>query len=685
MTIKKHTIKLILLLAIVMIGITTAPNQKAYAATAVKVCAVSYIDESVLVFTNGNSKIYYATETDASRNTWDVVNVNSGEKIAVIDISWMSTNTENILIIKGDGNSAQSRIIIKKIPQKLEVSIDYSGIEAVSDIGELFNIMSSEGTGMNPITFLDLEWKKSENGRWMDTRLLTKELLESYQIKGTYLYFRLKPVDAVVTEVVASNGDISKLANTYAYTKDDMGIVTDEDTKYPDGTEGRRASNEVKIKLAKKTVLPVNGVDGEDFTVAVKYGQEYRVTIDGNTSGWTQVIDRSTKDIPLTTIVGDADMDGLTTAFKPMVIEIRQFATSKTAASKINSISLSKQKELEGDIIIGAAPPDADSSDKNIYITYNGSKELNVVIPSASVDTPYEYCVFKKGDDFDPVRAAWTAITKNTSTKVSATKATDFSTIYIRMKEIKYKAATSTKAAVPFELASTYKTVVISYPAVPVIVKETHSYIKGYSEDIVIPVVLNVDGKLPFETIPLSVKLGTKDILFEYASDVTGSMDPHHIYTMTITIRTDTLDALANCTARALYIYFGNGTVDKTSVKLTIKNPTAATSLSATIKQGTDPGTTAFDMVSKKPVTSKWVYFVSDAVVKNVYKEDIIDSVAISAGETPADVKEVSGDSANNIVITAGKYLTVFELDSTNHVLKYKSAQVNADKIKTAP
>ncbi len=686
MIIKKHVLKWILFLAIVMLGVTNAPDQKAYAAvSAVKVCAVSYVDESVLVFTNENTRIYYATEADASKNNWDVVNVNTGEEIAVIDISWMSANTENILKIKGDGDATQSRIIVKRIPQKLEVTIDYSSIDSLDpddNIGQLVNIMASEGDGISPITFQDLEWRKGENGRWMDTQFLTRELLESYQAKGTYVYFRIKPVDAVVK----ANVDISSLVSTYAYTKPNLGITSV--TSYPNGTEGRRASNEVKLRIAKKTILPVSGVDGEDFTVSIKYGQEYRVSVNGGTpSNWTQVTDRSAKDIPLATIVKDPSMDGLAFGkeFKQMVIEIRQYATAKAPASKINSINLSAQRKITGNVVEGKVPSNADASDKNIYITYNGSTDLSVTIPSASELTPYEYCVVKQGSTFDLERTSWTPISKSASVKILASKAPDFSTIYIRMKEIKYKAATSTKPAVAFELASTYKTFSVGFPAVPTANKATYTYTKGYSADIVIPFVLNVTGKLPFETEPLSIKLGTKEVPFEYTTTATGTLDPNIIYTMNITIKAATLDDLANCSARALYIYFKNGTVDKTSVKLTIKNPTAASSLTATIKQGTNPGTTAFDMVTKKPATSNWVFFVSNAVVADVNKEDTISLVAANAGVTTASVINVTGDGADNIAVTAGKYLTIFEIDGTNHILKYKSYQINTDKIKPTP
>ncbi len=683
---KKRAIQLVLMLALVVLGIGGSRSQTAYAASAVKICAVSYIDESILVITNGNSKIYYATESDASRNNWEVIEVGTGEKVVAIDISWLSASTDNILKIKGDADSTQSRVTVKKIPQKLEVSIDYSSMESLAPnatIGQLLNIMATEGDGNYPINFQDLEWKKGDRGRWLDTSLLTRELLESYQAKGIYLYFRIKPVDAVIT----ANVDISSLVSTFAYTKADLGIDSLTITKYPDGTEGRRASKEVKLKIVKKAVLPVTGVDGSKFTVSMKYGQEYRVSVNnGAFSQWKKITDRSVKEVSLNTIVNDSSMDGVTSGkeFLPMTIEVRQYATSKAAASKANTISLDKQRSI-GDIILGEVPAGADATNKNIYITYNGSKDFSITIPSASDTTPYEYTVVKDGASFDLNRASWTAITKNTTVKVISSKAPDLSKVYIRMKEIKYKAASSSKPAVAFALASSCKSFEVKYPGAPTTTKETKVFTKGgYSGDIVIHYELNVSGKLPFETGVDLVKLGTQEVPFTFTTTATGTLDPNIVYTLDITISASTLEGMQNCTARALYVYFKNGSVDKTSVKLTIKSPTAASSLSATIKQGSNVGTTAFDVITPKAATSKFVYFISPSVVTGVNKEDTVDNVAVKAAAV-SPVNNVIDKSVDNIVVTANQYITIFEVDAGNHVLKYKSYQIDAAKIKQAP
>ena len=44
--------------------------DKAYAASSVTINRVDYINEEIVVNNNGNSMIYFATESEASRNSW---------------------------------------------------------------------------------------------------------------------------------------------------------------------------------------------------------------------------------------------------------------------------------------------------------------------------------------------------------------------------------------------------------------------------------------------------------------------------------------------------------------------------------------------------------------------------------------------------------------------------------------
>jgi hypothetical protein len=128
----------------------------------------------------------------------------------------------------------------------------------------------------------------------------------------------------------------------------------------------------------------VVGIDGEDFMADIRYGKEYRVTVGGVTSNWVKVTDKSVRKVPLSVILNDGS-NGLTAdkSFPAMVIEIRDYATAKAASSKITEIQLKAQRVLSGSIIKGSPPAEADASDPNIYVSYNGSANISITIPSA--------------------------------------------------------------------------------------------------------------------------------------------------------------------------------------------------------------------------------------------------------------------------------------------------------------
>ena len=686
---KKFGLKLVLLVVLMVVGVIASPKREAFAAAdPVQVCAVSYADESILVIANGNTKILYATEMEAARGNWDSVEVISGNKLAVIDISWLSPSTENIIKIKGDDNETMSRVILLQKPTKLDVSINYSLLDNLASgatIGELLNIMTTEGSAATPITFLDLEWKKGEAGQWMSTGLLKKNLLESFLMKGTNLYFRIAPKDDVVS---ANSGafDLGRYARTYAYHQPsfgDAGLTSANTltfgTDYPDGTKGRRASGEVKLKIARKAVLPVTGIDGEEFMINIKYGQEYRVTAtNGATTvkfvDWTKITDRYIKKMSFATMLGGT-YNGITTAFPEMRIEVRNYSTSKASSSKITETQLEAQRTMPGTILPGPAPNNVDATNKNVYISYNGSKNIILQIPSASEENPYEYCVVKDGYTFDLSRASWTAITKGTIVKILSSKALDYSTLHIRQKEIKYRAAKDTSSAVAYKLASTIQTFKVNYPTIPFGPKNTiYTFTKGYTKELTIEVTLNVLGKLPFETQLKYIKLGTKDVpisgtpLIDPVIPDTGDISTQ-VYKMKIKLDVTALETMTNCTARALSIYYMNGTVDKTSSKLTIKNPTEALKLTTTTSPGTVDGTTSVAIASATGADNHLVFEITPKEVTGVKMEDKFAGTNVFS-------------SGMNVTITAGQYLTIYELDINNYVMKYKSVLISASDIK---
>jgi hypothetical protein len=670
--------KIFLGLGLLFTGFLFLPNHTASASSLVEpvtIDAVDYEEEEIVIKNNNNTTICFATEVDAAKGIWEEMPADSGNTTR-LDFSWVSPNAVNILKIKGgdDLTATQSRIVLPGKTTKLDITINYSNINALpksNTIAPLLNIMSSAGTGAKPINFDDLEWRKGESGKWKDINLLTVAQLEKYQIKGTDLYFRIKAVNDVTRTDV--NGD----------------------PIYPDGSRGRRASAEVKVKIAKKAAAMVVGVNGEDFTADIRYGKEYRVTIGNSSTNWIQVVDREIKSLDLKNIamkLGDTS-NGITDPFPAMTLEIRDYATNKAAASKITTKPLKEQRVISSlKLVEDKAPEDATTSDSNIYISYNGNRYLIITIPSASASNPYEYCLVKPSDFdetddtddiFENVKVTWTSITKGTDIKILSSKALDGGRLFVRQKEIKAKEKTKTTNAIEFELASTVVVQDIKYPSNPVVEQKNFTYLKTIhyvSEDLNFDIKLNDIGREAFETEIKYIKLGTKTL--DFTQDVTPVIDEDHPfdktkqYTLSVHLNTYLWDEMPTCINKPLTIAFVNGTTDKTSVKITIKIPTKALTLTATPKKGSALGTTAIDITGSLGAGNAYIYYTSDKSMENmIYTED---SINYHTGGTPYT-------AGGDILITPNYYVTVIEYEvATGRFVKYKSIQITDGMITTA-
>jgi hypothetical protein len=200
-------------------------------------------------------------------------------------------------------------------------------------------------------------------------------------------------------------------------------------------------------------------------------------------------------------------------------------------------------------------------------------------------------------------------------------------------------------------------------------------------------VTLNKDGKIPFEKGLKYIKLGTVAIPVKDPVEISPiftadpSTDPNILkeHIMTITIEKATLESMINCTKKPLSIYYNNGTVDKTSSKLTIKNPSKAPDLTVDFKAGTSSGTAFKIAVPKINATNKWCYTITSAVIKDVYNEDTLTQVKVKAGVPTLAHTDLpaSTDSVDNLIVPPTNWVTVFEVDASEHIVRYISKQIN--------
>lgn len=610
-------------------------GKEVFAATPLTLNKVDYDNEDIILNNNGNTKIYFASELDANKENWEVLDADTGSTTS-IDFSWLSASTDNVLIFKGEEDGTWIRVTILKQIRKLSVTISYADIASLGGtdtIAPLLNIMTTAGTAAVPINYNDLEWKKGEDGKWMDVDELTVAQLEKYQIMGTVLFFRIKAVN---------------------------------DTT--DGTKGRRPSTEVRLGISRKAPAVAVGVDGSRFTAAIKYGYEYRVSVNGSAyTGWTKVLSLSNVPLKLEDILKAAGYtaNGITSPFPKFTLQSRSFATSRAAASKISSIKLSAQRTFPGTIKKGSLPSSPTAADlDNVYISYSGIKNISIIIPNASSALPYEYCIQKPDETFDPQKAVWSQIATSNSFKILASKAVDGGILHIRQKLIKTTSS--------FTLASTEATYTIDYPYAPTIDKTSLTFTKGYSNSLIFYVTLNTANKDLYERRITSIKLGTKEIGFTQDPDIkdTDVVDISKVNKLKVVLLKDSLEAMANCYSRTLIITYANGTVDRSSVQLTVQNPVLSGSLSLTAGKGSVTGTTAIRNSTAVTSGDKLVYAIGSTEVTGKYSSD-----TMTTGIPFTSAGDITG-------VTANQYVTVYEIDGSDCIIRCKSIKITADCIK---
>ncbi|HKL98405.1 MAG TPA: hypothetical protein VJZ06_00700, partial [Mobilitalea sp.] len=260
-------------------------------------------------------------------------------------------------------------------------------------------------------------------------------------------------------------------------------------------------------------------------------------------------------------------------------------------------------------------------------------------------------------------------------------KAVEDGILYIRKKEIKFKAKTRTAEQVNHSLASTILDYRIHYKSMPVVTEANHTFVKsiGMTEDILIQIKLNSVGNEAYETGISSIKLGTRSITFVDPPvitpeiSLTNPFNPSYEYIMEVTIDNLVLETLPNCYNKALVITFDNRTVDK-SVKLTIKPPTSASTMVATPTKGSTGATTI--NTGSAGIGNSIYYLITDTPIDKVYLEEDI-------SKYPAIVLYNSGD---NITVTADKYITVFEAvtpsaTTKGYIKRFKCIKITGEMI----
>ena len=75
----KNVLKIIFPLVMMLLLFFLPANDTAYGASSVTIDTVDYKEENIIVNNKGNSRIYFATENEAARNSWEVIPADDNE------------------------------------------------------------------------------------------------------------------------------------------------------------------------------------------------------------------------------------------------------------------------------------------------------------------------------------------------------------------------------------------------------------------------------------------------------------------------------------------------------------------------------------------------------------------------------------------------------------------------------
>ena len=118
MKIFKKMVNQAFLLGIAVVLLSLIGNRQAYAAYPVSINMVDYENENIIVNNNGNSRIYFASENDAARNSWETMLADAG-LTSEIDFSWVSPTAEQTIVIKGE-DGTQRRVTLRETVLKVK-------------------------------------------------------------------------------------------------------------------------------------------------------------------------------------------------------------------------------------------------------------------------------------------------------------------------------------------------------------------------------------------------------------------------------------------------------------------------------------------------------------------------------------------------------------------------------------
>ncbi len=376
-------------------------GEKVYAdAPSASITEVNYENSTLSV--GLDSKDTCLLMSDSKMKKWEYVPaalVTSGSgKTAVIDISWIQMTRDTVLSFKGDYSSTPVSITIPKQKSNFKVTYDV--------YNNAVKFTNADG--------LKVQWKKKDAFTWNDySDAMFSAQLDSFISYGAGLVFRIAPCNGTSAE-----------------------------------NPGSRASKEVSLNIPRKTAAPAVVIDDVKLTIAVNKNMEYRYADDeGNpldaAKGWSSIGKTEAKAIR--ELAPEAIWDGDLGAAPVSDAVITEGGSSYVCLQFRNKATTTAQKSYVTTVKI-PVQSDISNEDKNaVTITYTSSTTLNLNIPLASENEPFEYCVItpdqvKNGVTIDSFEnLTWKKVSSPNPVSISrdSDQVKDGSSIYVRKSAVK--------------------------------------------------------------------------------------------------------------------------------------------------------------------------------------------------------------------------------------------------------
>lgn len=386
----------VLIPAMVMIFAMGAQQVKAEA-PAPSIISVDYSRSTLTVQLDERDHVLFMS--DKNQKTWEFVPVTKNASNQVIlDISWVTLTSDYTISLKGDYSATPVKQVIKK---------QVTNFKATYDLANNRIKFTNRGTGT-------VQWRKKDGFTW---NTISESMIEGNETAAAF-------GDTLMG--LCSNGAslIFRLA--------------------PDADN--RASKEVTVNITRKTAAPIVSVNDQYMAIKVEKGMQYRYADkNGNPmSAWTDI--SKSEYVPLEAIAANAILNkAQTNETKDVYIQFRTKATSGKQISNISTVKIPAQSAM------------SETVKSSIEIAYTSSTTFDIKIPSASTETPYEYCIINQSALLDGVKITdFEEVTwkKVTTTKVSISSAKDNvkdgSLVYVR------KAAKESAGHADYQIATPY-------------------------------------------------------------------------------------------------------------------------------------------------------------------------------------------------------------------------------------